>query len=190
MKVSREQAAATRERILEQASRLFREHGLDGIGVADLMKGAGLTHGGFYAHFDSKEDLMAQACERALLRSAERWTRMADAEGHRALDAIAKSYLSARHRDTPGSGCALATLGSDVPRHGAKVRAAATAGLRALIDALARLMPGRTKAAKRKQALVTYSTMLGALVLARAVDDPALSDEILAAVAEAVGAPG
>src|SRR5712671_5104880 len=114
MKVTREQAAANRERILDAAAKLFRERGLDGIGVADLMKDAGLTHGGFYGHFGSKEELQAEACVLALTRQSDRWRGLLEREGGRALEAMLEGYLSKRHRDNPGAGCALATLGGDV----------------------------------------------------------------------------
>src|SRR5437868_15523461 len=105
MKVSREEAAQNRERILEVAAKLFREKGFDGIGVADLMKSAGLTHGGFYGHFSSKEDLMAQACARALTQSLSKWKRLADRAPDNALSEITRAYLSTRHRDEPWRGC-------------------------------------------------------------------------------------
>ena len=172
MKSTRSRAAANRERILEAAARLFRERGLDGIGVADLMAAAGLTHGGFYAHFESKEELMAQACARALQKSLEKWRAGTLAD-------LVAAYLSPRHRDQPGPGCALAALGSDVPRQGPLVRHAYTEGVRALLDELAARMPGRTRQARRRAALASLAAMVGALLLARAVDDAALSDEIL-----------
>ena len=175
MKVSREQAAANRERILEAAARLFRERGLDGIGVADLMAAAGLTHGGFYGHFQSKEALMALACGRALDRSLEKWRA-------RSLPEIVAAYLSPRHRDQPGSGCAIAALASDVPRQGPAVRRTYTEGVRALVDELAVHLPGRSRAARRRAAAAALAGMVGALLLARAVDDAALSDEILQAL--------
>jgi TetR/AcrR family transcriptional repressor of nem operon len=179
MRVSREQAAENRERILAVAARLFRERGFDGIGVAELMQGAGLTHGGFYGHFASKDDLAAQACERALAESAGKWATLADEDDP--LAAVAASYLSVRHRDDPGRGCVLAALGTDVPRQNASVRRAVTGGFNRLIDVLARLVPGRSKAAKREKALATMASLVGAVVLARAVDDPALSKDILRA---------
>src|SRR5213593_477266 len=111
MKVSRERAAQNRERILDAAARLFRERGFEGIGVADLMKTAGLTHGGFYGHFSSKEDLMAQACARALARSLEAWSKRAERIPDDPLLSIAGGYLSSKHRDDPGAGCVLAALG-------------------------------------------------------------------------------
>ena len=179
MKVSREQAAENRERILDAASKLFRERGLDGIGVAELMKGAGLTHGGFYGHFSSKEDLMSQACTRALDASVQKWR-------SRGLREIVHNYLSPRHVENPGAGCAIAMLGGDVSRQGTPVRRAFTSGLRSLVEVLARLVPGASAAARRRKAIAVYSSMVGALVLARAVDDPKLSREILRAVASSI----
>jgi len=114
MKVSREQAALNRERIVDVAARLFREKGYDGIGVADLMKNAGLTHGGFYGHFASKEDLMVEACQHALEKSLDGWRAKIASHPQRALPAIVDSYLSTRHRDQPGGGCPAAAMGVDV----------------------------------------------------------------------------
>ncbi|WP_422844633.1 TetR/AcrR family transcriptional regulator [Acidovorax sp. M2(2025)] len=192
MKVSKEQMAENRERILDAAAQLFREKGFDGIGVADLMKSAGLTHGGFYGHFASKDELMAQASARALQRLQAAWSaiaREAAAHGQEPLAAIEAAYLSPRHRDAPGQGCLLAALGSDTARQGPAVRRAVTEGVRAQVDGLAGLVPGRTKAAKRQRALADYASLVGAMVLARAVDDPALSDEILHAAAAALRLP-
>ena len=136
MKVSREQAALNRERIVETAARLFREKGFDGIGVADLMKGAGLTHGGFYGHFASKELLLAEATGKALEKSVMKWRKLADAAPARPVAAIAESYLSAAHRDGPGRGCAVSTLGTDVARAGA-----ASASLRHFITDFSSALP-------------------------------------------------
>jgi len=186
MKVSKEQMAENRERILDTAAQLFRERGFDGIGVADLMKSAGLTHGGFYGHFDSKDDLMAQASTRALAQLKAGWEQLAlhaEADPRAALE---RAYLSPRHRDAPGHGCLLAALGADVARQGPGVRKAVTQGLTAMVDLLASVMPGRTKAARRTKALADYASLVGALVLARAVDDAALSEEILQATASAL----
>ena len=192
MKVSKEQMAENRERILDTAAQLFRERGFDGIGVADLMKSAGLTHGGFYGHFASKDDLMAQATARALARLQAHWSDLARqtlARDGDPLAVIETTYLSARHRDAPGQGCLLAALGADAARQGPGVRAAVTDGVRSMIDGLATLMPGRSKAVKRQRALADYASLVGAMVLARAVDDPALSDEILHATAAALRLP-
>jgi TetR/AcrR family transcriptional regulator, transcriptional repressor for nem operon len=188
MKASREQAAANRERILDEATRLFRERGFNGIGVADVMKSAGLTHGGFYGHFSSKEDLIAQVCQRATGTMLDTWKRAADNNARDPLAAIALPYLSTEHRDRPGTGCLIAALGPEVSRQAAPVRHAVTEGLRSALDTLARLTPGTSAAAKRKKAIATFAGMVGALVIARAVDDRKLSDEILKAVSATITA--
>lgn len=181
MKVSREQAVENRKRVLETAARLFREKGFDGIGVADLMKAAGLTHGGFYGQFSSKEDLAAQACARALADSEEKWERWAE-KAKDPLQAAADSYLSPRHRDNPGTGCAFVALGAEAPRWGRAVQRVFTEGLRARIARVVQLLPGQGEKARRQKAIATMASLVGGLVLARAVDDPKLSDEILQAV--------
>ena len=179
MKVSREQAAQHRERILEAAAQRFRERGFEGIGVADLMKEAGLTHGGFYGHFSSKDDLIAEACARALAQSLARWHKVADRASGDPLSALAGAYLTSSHRDNPGAGCVLAALGPDVSRQGPAVRHSVTGYVRSACDLLAKLVPGKSKAARRQEAISTWATLVGAIVIARAVDDPALSQEIL-----------
>ncbi len=186
MKVSREQAVQNRERILDAAAQLFRERGFEGIGVADLMKAAGLTHGGFYGHFSSKEDLMAQACARALTRSIEAWSKRADSAPDDPLSSIAGVYLSRRHRDNPGARCVLAALGPDASRQGPAVRRAVTEGLRSALEFLTKLVTGKSKAARRQKAISTYASLVGAMIMARAVDDRALSQEILNAVLASV----
>jgi TetR/AcrR family transcriptional repressor of nem operon len=187
MKVSREEAARNRERIVEAAARRFREKGFAGIGVADVMKDAGLTHGGFYGHFSSKEELMAQACAFALERSRELWARRAHEAGGEAIEALARLYLTPRHRDDPGRGCVVASLGADAARQGPAVRHAFTEGVRSAFDFLAGIVRGRSAQARRRRAIATYAGWVGAMVLARAVDDDALSREILAAVADEAG---
>jgi TetR/AcrR family transcriptional regulator, transcriptional repressor for nem operon len=187
MRVTKEQAAENRGRIIDVASMLFRRKGFDGIGVADLMKSAGLTHGGFYGHFASKDDLAAKAYSHAIAATADRWSALADDRPADALRAIAASYLSARHRDNPGAGCPMVALGSDVARGDSSLRRAFTEGLRPLIDVLTQIAPGRSKASQREKALATMAGLVGAVILARAVDDPALSEEILGAAATAFG---
>jgi TetR/AcrR family transcriptional repressor of nem operon len=179
MKVSREQAALNRERILDAAAQLFRERGFDGIGVADLMKAAGLTHGGFYGHFSSKEELIAEASARALTSTFAHLSKQAERGSGDPLSAVASSYLSNGHRDHPGAGCLIAALGPDVSRQGHAVRRTVTDYVRAAVDLLATLVPGKSKAARRQQAFSTYATLVGTMVMARAVDDRALSQEIL-----------
>lgn len=191
MRVSKEQAAENRRRVVEVASALFRERGFNGIGVADLMKEAGLTHGGFYGQFASKDDLAAEACARAMEVMAERWDGAAETPpDDEALKALLDGYLSPRHRDHSAAGCPIAALGVDVSRQGGAVRGAFTRGLRPFIDRLQRLVPGRSAEAKRRAALATLSGMVGALILSRAVDDPALSEEILEAARERLGGAG
>jgi len=182
MRVSRAEAARNRERVIEVAAKLFRERGFDGVGVADLMKCAGLTHGGFYGHFASKEDLMAQASARALEGSLDTMHQLAERGGENALSAIASAYLSPAHRDQPGEGCVLAALGAEAARHGSPVRSAFTQGVRSALDTLTRLLPGKSEQVKRERALTVYASMVGALVLARAVDDTELSEEVLRSV--------
>jgi TetR/AcrR family transcriptional regulator, transcriptional repressor for nem operon len=186
MKVSREQAIQNRDRVLDVAGRLFRERGFDGIGVADLMKSAGLTHGGFYGQFASKEELMAEACERSFDNSVDIWKDIAQRYPDNPLGAVMKGYLSRQHRDNPGEGCVMAALGADAARQGSNLRHAVTEGTRKLLDLFASLAPGRIKTVKRERAVVAYASMVGALILARAVDDEALSDEILKTVASSL----
>jgi TetR/AcrR family transcriptional repressor of nem operon len=190
MKVSREQAAINRERVLDTAARLFRERGFNGVGVADLMKEAGLTHGAFYGQFASKEDLMAHACVRAYEELDERWRKAAARMPGKPLAGIVSSYLSTAHRDNPGAGCATAALAAEAARQGAPLRSAFTQGTQAQLDALATLVPGATKSTRRRRAALTLSAMVGALVLSRALDDDALSGEILRCVKAALSEDG
>jgi TetR/AcrR family transcriptional repressor of nem operon len=190
MKVTREQATLNRDRVLDVAARLFRERGFAGIGVADLMKSAGLTHGGFYGQFGSKEELMAEACSRSLESALATWTALGAQATGNPLAAVMQAYLSKQHRDNPGAGCVIASLGADVSRQGSSLRRTVTDGVRAMLDLFTSFAPGRVKAVKRERALVAYASMVGALVLARAVDDEALSDEILQTVVAALPGAG
>jgi len=182
MRVSREQAAQNRERVLDAAAKLFRERGFGGVGVAELMKAAGLTHGAFYGQFESKDDLMAQACARAFEGSLERWRKAAARSPDDPLSAVVASYVSTLHRDQPGDGCVVAALGAEAAREGPALRRVITDGTRSLLDALSGLVPGESKAERRQRAAATLASMVGALVLARALDDEALSKDILRAV--------
>ena len=181
MRVSREKFAQSRNRILEAAATLFREKGFDGVGLADIMKAAGLTHGGFYGHFGSKEDLEAQALSLALARSVTNWSQTVDSAARRPLSALAGQYLSPYHRENRGEGCPLAALSADTAREGERVRDAFTAGLGPVLAFLSNVVPGRSKAQRRRKAIAALAELVGAMILARAVNDPALSDEILAA---------
>ena len=181
MRVSREKAAENRERIVEAASRLFREKGFDGAGVDAIMHAAGLTHGGFYGHFGSKDDLAAEAVTRAFGRSAEKQSRYAT------LSDLVSGYLSERHCADRANGCAIAALGADMARQSEGVRRGLTAYVRAQLDHFTRLLRNGTRASRRRRAIATLAGMVGALTLARAVDDPALSKEILDAARDAFG---
>jgi len=182
MRVSREKAAESRERILDAAAGLFRAKGFGEVGVAEVMKAADLTHGGFYGHFESKEDLVAQACRRSTGRAAENWQRVVAAAPDKPYAALLDHYLSPRHRDEPGKGCAFAALGNDAARGSLDVRNAYAEGLRPLIDIITNALPGFSKSARRRKAVAAMASLVGALTLARAVDDEALSNEILEAV--------
>ncbi len=178
MRVSREKAAENREKIIAVASALLREKGFDGIGVADIMKAADLTHGGFYGHFESKDDLAAQACHAALATAAERWSEVRNKAGDDAFAAMIAHYLSPRQFDGSGRGCALVALGAEAPRQAKSVRGVFRDGLLRLVDVLMAAIPG-TKAARRRKALAVMAQLVGAGVLARAVNDGALAEEIL-----------
>jgi TetR/AcrR family transcriptional repressor of nem operon len=184
MKVSREKAAENRERVIEAAAALFRARGFDGIGVAEIMKAADLTHGGFYGQFSSKDDLIAQASRHTLERSAAKWQRIVAEAGGRPYAALLKNYLTPRHRDQPNRGCAIAALGTDVARSGSRdVRETFAEGLESLLGILAESASGAgSKAARRRKAITAMAALVGAVTLARAVGDSALSDEILATV--------
>jgi TetR/AcrR family transcriptional regulator, transcriptional repressor for nem operon len=191
MRVSREKAAEHRDRIIDAAGALFRAKGFGGIGVADIMKAADLTHGGFYGHFASKDDLVAQASRRTMARAATNWTKLVEAAPDNPYAALLAHYLSPKHRDDPGKGCAFAALGNDAARSGKVVRKAFAEGLAPLIDILAQSIPGKSlpgksipdksKAARRRKAVAAMATLVGALTMARAVEGTPLSDEMLQA---------
>lgn len=183
MKVSREQAAENREKILDAAAQQFREKGFNGIGVADLMKSAGLTHGGFYGHFSSKEDLMAQACTHAIDQLLQDGQARREAQGGDPFALFVDHYLSTEHRDNPGTGCLMAALGADVARQSPPVRMAFTQCAKRLLGGLARLIGGeRPTEPAYEKALMTLASLVGAQVIARAVDDEALSQDVLRVV--------
>jgi len=189
MKVSRQQMAANRERLLDIASRLFRERGFEGVSVADVMQAAGLTHGGFYGHFASKEALAAEAAAHALMQTASRWSATLESSGMGALERIVDAYLSPRHRDQPGAGCAIAALGPDVARQADPVRAAFAAEVENLITVLSGFLPGEDPARRRSRALALMAQLVGAIVLSRALGHSLLSDEILDVVRAAIRRP-
>nr|WP_229219219.1 TetR/AcrR family transcriptional regulator [Duganella sp. BJB1802] len=178
--VSRKEA--THERIVEVASRAIRRSGYDGTGVADIMKEAGLTHGGFYAHFESRDALLAEAGDRAGAESVALAARVAAAAPPgQALQAMMQAYLSPQHIDAIETGCPVSALGSEMPRQAPEVRRAATIHIKEMIDLFARQMPdwGQPQAHERAMALVC--SLIGTTMMARAVDDPKLSAALCAA---------
>ncbi|MGH6672217.1 MAG: TetR/AcrR family transcriptional regulator [Xanthobacteraceae bacterium] len=181
MRVSREKAAEHRERIIEAAGALFREKGFGGIGVAEIMKAADLTHGGFYGHFASKDDLVAQACRRVTALAITSWNKTAAANPDSPFAALLTRYLSPRHRDDPARGCVFAALGADAARSGPLVHDAFADGLEPLIDLLAKSAARSSKKVRRRKAVAAMAGLVGALLLARAIGKRELSDEILEA---------
>lgn len=170
MKVSREQMAENRRRILDVASRLFRDKGFDDVSVSEVMKAAGLTHGGFYGHFISKDDLVAQTLAHVLATDSGE-----GGDFRRYLE----TYLSPRHRDDPAGGCPTAGLAAAIRHQTPAARSAMTEGLRSQIGRIEKALPGSDPADKRRAAIGSWAAMVGAVILARAIDDSALSDEIL-----------
>lgn len=167
---------ATHERIVRAAARAIRRSGYNGTGVADIMKDVGLTHGGFYAHFASREAMLAEAADQAGAESVAALTRVAAAAPpENALRSMMEFYLSNAHVQHAETGCPMAALGSEMPRQAAKVRRAATRRIKDVIDVVARHAPDRGTPGAYEHALVTMAAMVGTLVLARAVDDPKLS---------------
>lgn len=173
MRVSKEKSADNRQRILTAAAQLFRERGLSGVGVDALTDAAGLTHGSLYSQFGSKERLAAEAFSHALSTSSERMSKAGT------LDEYVARYLSADHRERRGDGCVMAALVGEMPRQGATLRQRFTDAVRAATLRIAGLLPKRHTT--DDEALAILATMVGALGLARAVDDPELADRILAA---------
>jgi TetR/AcrR family transcriptional regulator, transcriptional repressor for nem operon len=171
MRVSREQMSESRRSILEAAGRLFRERGFEAVTVAEIMNAAGLTHGAFYGYFRSKDELFAEALGEALTRTTT--GPLAD------LATYAASYLSQTHRKDLAGGCPTAALAAETIRQAGGVRAEMTAGLKQQIERFSHVAPGRTGAQKRRAAIGSWAAMVGAMVLARASDDPSLSDEVL-----------
>lgn len=173
MKVSREKMAENRSRILTEACRLFQQKGFDGVTVAEVMRAAGLTHGGFYGHFRSKQDLIAQMLE-------HRRQKMQDAP--KSLDFFLDTYLSQTVCHDPAKGCHIPTLAPEMSRQNPEAREAMTESIRLQIDRLCGLSEATDPAARRRDAIRNWAALVGAVTLSRASNDPALSEEILAAV--------
>lgn len=170
MKVSREQVALNKERILDEAGRLFRAKGFEAVSVAEVMKAAGLTHGGFYGHFASKDDLIAQTLAHVLATSPGE---------ELGLDPYLDAYLSPWHRDNAATGCPTAALAGDVRRQDVAVQAAMSQGLHSQIDRISEALPAAEPSEKRRAAIGSWAAMVGAVILARAINDSVFSEEIL-----------
>jgi TetR/AcrR family transcriptional regulator, transcriptional repressor for nem operon len=189
---SKAEKTKTHKRIVAIASKKFREEGLAGIGIAELMKEAGLTVGGFYKHFDSRDDLVAEAVGSAL----GAWKRQLDASGSGGppvtYESLVDDYLSRAHRDHPGTGCPVGALAGDIARSDKQTRAVVTRQIREDIELLATLVReanGNDKDGARARAILGYCALVGALSVARAVLDDQLSREILKTVAQLLKDP-
>jgi TetR/AcrR family transcriptional repressor of nem operon len=180
MRKSKQETALTRERIVKAAASEFRQHGIVATGLADLMSVAGLTHGGFYRHFASKDQLVAEASALALAATTEQAAAVASREpGQKGLEAVVGRYLSAAHRDNRREGCALAALGSELPRADTETRNAATAAFLKLVDIVAGQIDEAKPEETKKRAMAAVSTMIGALTMSRIVTDKRLSNSLL-----------
>ena len=180
MRVSKEKAAEHRRQIVRAAARLFRERGIGATGVDSITKEAGLTHGAVYSRFGSKEAIAIESVRLALRGSKRAWLRELEKKAQKkALPAIVESYLSARHRDDPGTGCVVAALGGDISRQPKSVRDAFTEELKDALKFLAELGANDDSSLSWEDTLAAFASMAGALMLARAVTDRVLSDQIL-----------
>ncbi|MCT7297592.1 TetR/AcrR family transcriptional regulator [Ralstonia sp. CHL-2022] len=178
----------THERIVEAAARAIRRSGYNGTSVADIMKAAGLTHGGFYAHFESREAMLAEAADRAGSESVAMMEHVAaTTPPEETLRAMAQAYLSQEHLEGMETGCGTAALVSEMPRQTAEVRRAATRRIKEMIDLVTRQLPNWGQPGAHEQALVIVAMMVGTLTLARAVDDPKLSEALRDAALSQLG---
>ena len=181
---------ATHDRIVDAAARAIRRSGYNGTGVADIMKDAGLTHGGFYAHFPSREAMLAEAADRAGGESVAMMQRLAASlPPEQVLPAMVEAYLSKEHLEAIETGCATAALGSEMPRQAPEVRRAATRRIKEMIDLISRQSADRGQPGAHERALFTVSAMVGTLVLARAVDDPRLAEALRSAALKQLTSP-
>lgn len=187
-RVSKQQMERNREAIEQVSSQLFRERGLNGVSVNDLMAAVGLTHGGFYGHFASKDELAAIASRRAAAESGQRWEALSSQPGKHTLQTLVDSYLDVKHRDCPAEGCVVTALAADVAREGADkpVHQAYLSGAKSMLARLESLSPLEDEQQRHQQALAQMAMLVGALTLARATRDDALSEEFLNAARQAL----
>lgn len=183
---SKADKAASHDRIVDIAAAQMRRSGINGVGVAELMRQAGLTHGGFYRHFESRDELVGAAVERALAHGSARTMAASGQGGRPALEAIVDDYLSPAHRGHPEAGCAVAGLAEDISRGDDRIRSAYGRQVEQYLDLLAGLTPGADASGDRRRASLVLSALVGALVMARAIGEGGLSDEILSETAEAL----
>ncbi|WP_213807110.1 TetR/AcrR family transcriptional regulator [Granulicella sp. dw_53] len=180
MRKSRKTTAETRQRIIETASEEFRRNGIEKTGLSELMAAAGLTHGGFYKHFESKEQLAEESVAFSIDSMIESWRRtLSNARPKRGLQTAVKEYLSTNLRDDVASGCPFAALCSEMARDDQSVRETSTTGFLKMVDLIAGQLGGMSRPAAQKEALWMFSSMIGAVVMARVVTDPEISDSIL-----------
>lgn len=182
MRYSKGHKEATRQRIIDTASARFRGEGIAAVGVANLMGDIGLTQGGFYNHFESKDDLAREAIANGWQGTRERLEKVLNDPEHGGIEALISSYLSSRHRENMAAGCVAAALSPEIARGADIVRAEFTRGIEEVLSLLADALPRTLKPKQRRAtAMALFSTMVGTLAMSRAVDDPEASDEILAA---------
>lgn len=192
MKVTKEKAAENRQALVRAATKLFGQHGINGVGVADIGKEAGLTHGALYAQFDSKEALAAEALADALARSYARMV-ACGTDGEPTLGEYLDFYINKRHRDSLAKGCAMAASGSDIGRQGKSVSRSFANGFDRMARTLEKaVQKAPLRAAERERALTIAAAQIGALIVSRAVAkaDPSLSEEVLSAARHVLGEVG
>ena len=173
MNVTKEKAAENRENLLIEAARLFRERGISGVGVDALAQAANMTHGSLYSHFGSKDKVLAESLTRGFDKIIARRATLEN------ISEVIDLYVSSAHRDNPGAGCFIPTLGSEIPRQSTEVRARFTEIVKRSMDLLGSMLPGKRKRQREDEALPIFATMIGTIILSRAVDDEKLSDRIL-----------
>ncbi len=186
MGTSQAAKAVSHGRILDIAAARIRRDGIDSLAVANLMKEAGLSHGGFYRHFDSREHLVAEAAQRALTQGSEPTIAAGQLGGHQGYTKLIDGYLSPRHRDHPEAGCGVAGIAADVARANGAARASYTRQVQICLEVLADLIDNPDREIGERDAVLTLSALVGAISIARAVDDPELSQQILASAAAAL----
>lgn len=190
MRVSREKALESREQVIDTAARLLRERGFDGIGVADIMKAAGMTHGGFYRHFESKDELAVKASERAITESKAAIIDALSKKPQDPLRAIIERYVSAVHRDDPGTGCILPALAADAARRDDPALSQVfTTNIQEYLDQLGILLAARPAATGVRSPAAILAEMVGAVVLSRVITDAALADSFISDVVDDIVGP-